>query len=470
MLTILEKTKKIMMIRNPAGCRKWPTLIASNKRTGQGLIHARNLDYEGFNLWEKRPTVIYFHPSERGAQGYMSLTSLGIHTAGITSANDSGLVVVLHQSLVESTSLSNRPVLSVTEKVIRDAHTINEAIQILVSEKYATSWKIVISSAREDRAVVADVAANGVDLTEMMGDHLSVTNSVEGPLMKPLEFSSTYENMVDSLARLKNLESTVASHRSPMSTQDVLDAISNPETFLSEHPGLRDRAGPGAVAKLNNVQSVVFDSESRLVYMAVPTFEAQKPTDGRYIAIPTNISDLMDQDFLKVALGKMPDDLARSRPLPRYKLEAQAFFRRGAQKIGDEDNLKEAAFLMLKSIELDSSEGIYSVAAGLAFFKMLADAERGERWILLNRAHVLLEKAQATAMSNYHKNLTRFFLARIEDLRGNREAALEKYRGLNTTQSAVFAAAVKEGLSDAYDYSEVKNLTVHWTEGDVFKF
>ncbi|MBI3542324.1 MAG: hypothetical protein HY075_03485, partial [Deltaproteobacteria bacterium] len=157
-----------------------------------GFVHARNLDYESYGIFDRNPAVIYFHPSEPGAQSYTSISSLGIHTAGITATNASGITLGLHQLFVNATSRSHTPILVTTERVIREARTLDQALAILNHAKYAGSWAVVLSSAREGRAAVVEVSDAGVDVRRMDGDHIVQTNHVFGANQKKSEFNVSY--------------------------------------------------------------------------------------------------------------------------------------------------------------------------------------------------------------------------------------------------------------------------------------
>jgi len=100
------------------------------------FIHARNLDYESQGVFDRNPAVIYFHPEKAGELNYGSVTSLGIHTAGITGFNEAGITLGLHQTFVDAVSRTGTPILSVTERVVREARTLDQALQMLQSAKY----------------------------------------------------------------------------------------------------------------------------------------------------------------------------------------------------------------------------------------------------------------------------------------------------------------------------------------------
>ena len=58
------------------------TMVDMAEKSGDEPLHARNLDYESYGIFDRNPAVIYFHPdaSESGEQAYVSFSSLGIHT------------------------------------------------------------------------------------------------------------------------------------------------------------------------------------------------------------------------------------------------------------------------------------------------------------------------------------------------------------------------------------------------------
>jgi len=72
----------------------------------------------------------------------------------------------------------------VTERVVREARTLDQALQMLQSAKYAGSWAVVVSSATERRAAVVEVSSDGVVAREMTNHHIVMTNHVFSETMR----------------------------------------------------------------------------------------------------------------------------------------------------------------------------------------------------------------------------------------------------------------------------------------------
>lgn len=65
-------SKSIFNLGN-LGCS---TIVSSPKDRAAEFFHARNLDYEGYGIFDAYPVVIYFHP-KANAMPYTSVSSLG---------------------------------------------------------------------------------------------------------------------------------------------------------------------------------------------------------------------------------------------------------------------------------------------------------------------------------------------------------------------------------------------------------
>ncbi|MBI3557376.1 MAG: hypothetical protein HY074_14015 [Deltaproteobacteria bacterium] len=421
--------------------------------SASGLVHARNLDYESYGIFDKYPAIIYFHPDKPGAQSYTSVTSLGIHTAGITATNASGLTVEIHQTFVSAVSRTGTPIIATTERVIRDAHNFDEALHILKTAKYAGSWAVVVSSARENRAAVVEVSADGAQVREMPesnGKYLVMTNHVFTPLMKKREYAVNYSGYLESRERyaLLDHEAREMSRTGRTDVQSAIDLISN-----------------GPVAKLNNIQSVVFLPRQNAIYVAVPSIADTEPANGNFVALPA------DGDF--ETFDALPD-LPRSQPPAHSRMLAHALRRQASAAATEEGKFVQAAGLLLQAAELEPANPEYTLLAALSYLHASPGLKDDTARLAMSaRADELLLRAQNANPSKYHESVIRLFRGRYLDSLGTAEArteALHQYSLVDTTYSKPLRDAVAADIKAPYGAREFRKITIDYLHGDLYRF
>ena len=413
-----------------------------------GLIHARNLDYESYRIFDRNPTVIFFHPDQ--GQDYVGVTSFGLHTAGITGTNASGLSLDLHQTFVAPASQLGTPIVLVTERVLREARTLDEAIAMLQSARYAGSWAVVLSSARERRAAVVEVSSEGTFVREMTGDHLVMTNHVFGDAMVAKQFAIDYKFLEDSRLRYSVLDKTATqlmSRESSVRAQDAVDLISS-----------------GPVALMNNIQSVVMMPTQGLIYVAVPTVEGAKPLDGRYVAIP--LSGNVDKDGRPESA-----DLARDNRHSKAEVEGTALHREAGQIATEDGRYADAADLLERAAGLDPRNHDYPLAAAMARLRAAPTlVDRNVARQQLDVASRDLDAAGKIGLSHYEHSLVELLRGRIADLAGDRKAALEHYVQVDQALSKPLTSAARNGLKRRYTLHRLRTLVVDYERVDLLRF
>ncbi len=126
---------------------------------GRGL-HARNFDGAFFS-WCRHPGLFLVdeRPANAGYHRYAAIGTAGLpYAGGISGMNERGIAVSLHQmSTVNYTTGQGdgrselAPV--VQQRVLREAATLDEAVDLVKSIHHFASWTIVVSDARAGRSL-----------------------------------------------------------------------------------------------------------------------------------------------------------------------------------------------------------------------------------------------------------------------------------------------------------------------------
>jgi hypothetical protein len=439
------------------------SLVTSAALSNDGLLHARNLDYEGYGVFDRHTTLIRYHPSEPGAQQYISLGSLGLHQAGITAMNESGIILTLHQAMVAQTSLTGTPILSANERVIREARTLDDAVRILSSMKHAGSWRIILSSAREDRSLLLEVSALGTFVVEDSRypratapiGLLLATNHVLAPELQKEEFTVNARYAEDTRLRLRalqNISRRTLAGGNRFNLQAAIDLISSQEAFDEGGPS-HTPTSHGIIAKLNNIQSAVFEPAGNRLWIAqAPTDQPfAKPLQGSYISLP----------LFRSSAAPVPVQTRFPTALPtRERVRAHAFYRQAASLATEESRFEEAAeFYRLASLE-EPAEALHPLMEGLSRFQAAQfEASRDA-----------LERAMALNPDRYHRSLLHLFLGRISDIEKVRELALAHYAQVELGLSDGLTEEVLRQSRKPYHFKNARKIVLDAVQADVLRW
>jgi|GEM_PF-5617360 len=439
------------------------SLIVSSPLSAAGLLHARNLDYEGYGIFDRAPALIRYHPSEPGAQQYISLSSLGLHQAGISAMNESGVILTLHQAMVAQTSLRGSPILSVNERVIREARSLEQALQILASVKHSGSWRVLLSSAREDRALLVEISAKGTYVAEdsrfdrptARAGLLLATNHVNAAELQMDEFSVNYRYAEDTRLRLRALQRLAGreiSRKGRIDLQAAIDMISSGEAFDEEGVASQPTSH-GIIAKLNNIQSLVFEPARNRIWVArAPEgLETAKPLQGTYIGLPL---------FRNSLAPPAPESREPSEKPTLARITAHARYREAAALATEESRFSEAARLYAEAAAHEPTEAVHALMEGLSWF------QAGE----FAAAQAALLHAGSLNPDRYHRSLLALFLGRLSDIDGDRLSALARYASVETGLSQGLTAQALKHKRKPYKAKWARKVVLDAIQADVLRW
>ncbi len=241
--------------------------IAGKTATVDGrILHARNFDYPAVGYWDAVPVVLRIKPND-GLQ-YLTVTSAGI-PGGITGMNEAGITLVIHQHWVTQSDLDGVAVGVAGEMVLRKAHSLEQAIEILERFPPASGWTYVMTDGKTGEAVAYEVAPGGLRGRVTLGqtgipDTLGYANRY---LSKELEGSETglhthyWENCGARLTRSHELLKKDLGRHTPETLARLLGDCIDPKTG---QPAL---VGNTIVSPVS-VASVVFDPAAGGVWVA----------------------------------------------------------------------------------------------------------------------------------------------------------------------------------------------------------
>jgi hypothetical protein len=239
------------------------TDFAAPSATGDGMVVGRNTDYPLNGTFDRYPTVIYYHPSD-GGQAYMSVTSAGLHTAGVVGFNASGIYLGIHTIPTAKVSKSGLPAFYIGEQVLRRARDFDEAVRLFRTMKPAAGWTYTLVSTKERRSASVELTNQGMGVRESKDSWHAQSNHFMTPEMisANLDLNATINQ--DSRARLMRAEQLIVEAGQILTAHDAVRILSD-----KVDPYTGDVSAFGNVIAVHTtLTSAVFDTSSGRAFIA----------------------------------------------------------------------------------------------------------------------------------------------------------------------------------------------------------
>jgi len=378
-----------------------PTLTQKN-----GMVIGRNTDYSLNGYFDKYPTVIYYHPTD-GSQNYLSVTSAGLHNAGVIGLNESGLFIGVHTIPTTEVSPDGNPVFLVGQEVMRKAKSFDEAVEIFKHYKSAAGWTYTLASVTENRSASIEITNQRVAVRESRNNYHVQSNHFLSPELANanLELNATITE--DSWARMLRAEEMIQKVAPDFTAQDAVKILSDKwDLFNKEVRGIVN-----VIAVNTTLSSAVFDFSQKKLFVA----EGMGPVSlNGYIELPLigdfNESQMSDQNY-----EILKNDQFKFNYSKLY--QAEQSYIRAKHALEMENNPLKAVQFLSESVSRDPDNAAYLFMGGILSLK--AGLEK-EAISYFNQA---LEKKYL-----HYRLVSLYYLARIEASRGKRESAIKKYQ------------------------------------------
>ncbi|MFH1018657.1 MAG: C45 family autoproteolytic acyltransferase/hydrolase [Pseudomonadota bacterium] len=404
---------------------------AGSKEAEIPILHARTLDYPGGEAWTDAPAVLEYAPPD--SQRYVSVSSLGVDTAGITSMNEEGLTLSLHMNYSTRVSSRGAPVLVIGDEIMRRARSLGQAVDIAKSFRRGAAWSFLISSLREKNAVVLESDADSLSVRSMKDGKLVATNHFLDPALARHEYWITPGRRMDSRARYERMSKLLAGEGSPTIGKAVRFLRDSYDPVLNA-----ERAFGSTISQVHTVSAVVFDPAHRTVFVAHGRPPAAKTEFKAFTCFPGPF----ETDAKLPAEPPGPTEDGRR----SYALAHDAYFPSG--------NLEKAETYLRAGVGLIPGDALLRFMLGLVALKR-------ERF---GDARASLEKAMTLHETAYRKAQNRLYLARTLDLCGERGQALDLYRSL--FEDSWFKREARRGAKKPWSLRENRKLVLDFTIGD----
>jgi hypothetical protein len=122
-------------------------------------VHARILDFPLKGTYDKNERIVT--TQYKGSYKTFSYSTIGLPFAGLTSMNDQGLTLAIHQKFSSKFNQHGEPIFYLAHRLIQNCKDIDEALEFLKHSQSITCWNFNIMD-KSGRVLEADLS--GTDL------------------------------------------------------------------------------------------------------------------------------------------------------------------------------------------------------------------------------------------------------------------------------------------------------------------
>jgi len=320
------------------------------------VYHARNFDFPGSGIWEQQPAVVLCTP--RDGQRYGFVTTRGGDVPGVTAFNEAGITISMHTCFHRSVRFSGRGAVDLGHELIRRTTCLDDAIRIARERPVASTWGILVSSARERSALSLEINGGGVAVIRPSAgeDFLAQTNRYRHPALRSAQVAPSAGSIMNSDGRFH----TARRHGKRAMAGAGLD-VAGLQAMLGSHEDpdlpLVERAAGGILAQGITVQSIVCDPGRQEIHVSVGTCPTGK---GPYVAVPWRWSEPVGQRIVRLDAAAPPSSRyssGTSGQAYRSYLDAVRVDGQGAPRA-------EVAHALERACELDPDDPTYRLMGG----------------------------------------------------------------------------------------------------------
>ncbi|MFN8575662.1 MAG: C45 family autoproteolytic acyltransferase/hydrolase [Candidatus Sericytochromatia bacterium] len=408
------------------------SVIASGNATyDSSLIHGRNLDYQGIGYWDTNTTVIFQKPKD--SQSFVSIASAGVILAGITSMNEAGITLAVHQHLTSNAfAIGGLPLGVVGDQVMRKAENLKDAEKILKEHKPNGCWTYILSSGKEKSVLCYETTQARTSSFITDKDNFGYTNIFLDPELAETELFMYPSHWRSNTGRYHCIQERLKSNYGKIDEEKVANILGDKG---KDNCRLRN-----PLAMMLTVGSVVFNPEKQLFYVG----NGKAPTSNRDF-IPFS---LKTQNYVETISPLKPNKTEEE--IKSFDLYCESY-----DYYFNKNNIDMARLKLSKAIKLQPKEALfYYIDALLSINDKDFDSAENSINKALEIGHNDIER------------ISSFYLwkARIKDCQNQRTEAIENYKkALENSDNKIKRVALK-GLDNKWKW---KRNSIEFNYADV---
>ncbi len=230
---------------------------------GNQFLQGRNLDFPGVAYWDRYPVIQMIEPPD--GMKYIGFTTAGAPIGGITGINEAQISVALHQHYALETNLRGGLPFICGEEILKKAKTLEDAVKILQSYRFANSWAFVIADGKTQDGFLFESNPKKNKIL-WLSERNPIAHSNHFQLLSDTtqEYAMTTRMNWDNYCRKTRLENLT---REKGNALDFKSAV----TIISDHYDLywgEEKIINRTVSQVYNIQSLVWDLGNMKVFFA----------------------------------------------------------------------------------------------------------------------------------------------------------------------------------------------------------
>lgn len=228
------------------------------------LLVGRLFDFEGGREFDINKVVMTVRP--KNGHAFVSIGWAGL-TGAVTGMNDAGLWVSINAGASVGQAYVGRPIIMVAREILQHCATISEAVEALKHADVFVSDGMLLASAAENRAIVAEIGPTGLAVREMNDDHLVVTNHFEAKQWSSDPVNAKRRAEGTTVKRYQRAEALIwATPKHTPAT--LLDLLRNRRGIHGDDVGFGNR---GTINAWIGAHLVVADVSAKVIYVCEPS-------------------------------------------------------------------------------------------------------------------------------------------------------------------------------------------------------
>lgn len=363
-----ERLKKKGRVPVAGSVNSCTDFVVQGRATSQGeTVIGRNTDYPLNGFFDKYPTILYYQPTN-GTQKYLSVTSAGLHNAGVIAFNESGLFIGIHTIPTTEVSAEGNPIFLVGQEVMRHARNFDEAIALIKKYRSAAGWTYTLASIYENRVASVEITNQRVAVRESTGDwHVQTNHYLTDELAGAyLELNASVT--LDSKARFLRSEQLIRENKGHFGVEEAVQILSDKFDPLNQEI----KGFGNIVASHMTLSSAVFDPARGRLFMA----SGMGPVSlTPYIELP--LIREFDETTFATSTFKVLENSSFHQDFPLISKAEQKYIQ---SKVAYEVNNdpKQARLILKEALDLEPGNSTYSFIYGILSLKV-GEIEEAEK-------------------------------------------------------------------------------------------
>ncbi|TGK05175.1 acyl-CoA--6-aminopenicillanic acid acyltransferase [Leptospira langatensis] len=456
MIQVLPELAHISPSRTPQMVPACTSVAVWGDQSQDGkLYHARNFDFPGVEVWDKRPIVVFCTPKKGLRYGYIACR--GADVPGITAFNEAGLTIAFHTRFHKKVGFSGLGVIDFGHKIISEAKNIQEAVEIAKKNKINSTWGAILTNHKEKgpKAAILETNYGNVDVVypRLGADHIVNTNHYQSEKLQEGELMAAPVFYHHCITRFDRAEELLTSQRkrgtSVVDLQDILDDTIDPSSGEARTMG-------STIRQITSVKSVVMSVEARKIFVSLGT----APTgSGPYVEVPMAWGEPgyqilgLDGSTEKKSKSKASSSQKKTKSIKisENKKDLSVQYYKKAMLINDDPSLGGVEEILS---ELEKASQISQEDPSLLFMQAVLHLETGR----FKEAAFLLEQAENLEPSSFRKQQSQLWLARTQSVLGRQRLADHFYNKILDAKPEFSTAVWKKKVSDDKGSYSAKKL------------